>query len=187
MNKFIVAIVALVTFAAAAPVSAEYLPEGQEQRDVVPSRDMIVDYLAGEGFVLSRLELREYSPDPVEDLIEIANNTSHANEVRSRAIQSLGLYRQDARVSETLGEMVEKMSTRTPLFSVALHSYAHVHGEAAAETVAEYLDADDAQIRMTAVVSLGRFGGQTGFDILRERQDVEEDDQVRTRIESYVR
>lgn len=187
MRKVVTIIIALVTLVVSAPVYAEYLPNGETQRDVVPSRDMLVKYLAGEGFVLSRLELREYSPDPVADLMEIANKRSQSKVVRARAIQSLALYRTDERVQKKFDELVENTRTSDPLFSVVLVSYAQVEGEQGAETVAQYLDADNANIRMAAVVSLGRYGGQTGYQALLERKKQEENPRILERISTYVR
>ena len=187
MRKVAAVIIALIAIIASAPASAEYLPSGEEQRDVVSSTDMMVKYLEGDGFVLSRLELRNYSPDPVADLVEIAQKNSHSTQVRARAIQSIALYRSDDRATEALGDMMDEAGTSNPLFSAILVSYAQVEGEQGAEKVAEYLDADNADIRMAAVVSLGRFGGQAGFDALLERQKTEEDPRVLDRIGSYVR
>ncbi|QDG52614.1 hypothetical protein FIV42_18285 [Persicimonas caeni] len=186
MRKVVTILIALVAFVASTPAFAEYLPNGETQRDVVPSSDMLTKYLAGNGFVLSRLELREYSADPVEDLVEIATTSSEVQVVRSRAIQCLALYRSDDRARQAISDLMGQTRTKDPLFSVVLVSYAQVEGEQGAEKVAEYLDVKDADIRMAAVVSLGRFGGYAGYEALLERQKEEENARVLERISSYV-
>jgi hypothetical protein len=186
MRKLATITVALITLLAAVPALGEYLPEGNTQRDVVSEQDMLTQFLAGEGYVASRLEIRRYSPDPVDDLAEVATTSSNSTLLRSRAVECLALYRTDERVGETLEQMLETVSTRDELFSPVLLSYAQVRAEAAAEVVGEYLDADDSDVRMTAVVALGRFGGYAGFELLQERAEQEEDEQVRERIGRYV-
>lgn len=186
MRKFATILVALITLGAATPAFADYLPSGDTQRDVVPSKDMVAKFLAGEGYVASRLELRKYSADPVEDLAAIATKRSQSKTVRARAIECLALYRDDARVGETLDQMLDKTSPRNALFSAVLMAYAQVHGADGAEKVADYLDAQNTQVRLSAVVALGRFGGRDGYESLLAHQKSEENPQILERISFYV-
>ena len=186
MKKLATILTCAAAFVFAMPAQADYLPEGQTQRDTVPERDLLVSYLDSDQFVLSRLELRERVVDPVDHLVEIAAKSSHATKVRSRAIDCLALYRTDDRAVKAVSDLFDKTRKSHPLFVGLLMSYGQIHGEQGAEAIGAYLDARDRELRMAAVVALGRFGGRTGYDMLKERLPNEDDQQVQSRISSYV-
>ncbi len=183
-NAALIAIALTVGFAHTA--SAEYLPENTSQADQVDSLELMVTYLSEDGFVRSRLEFRQISADPAEDLAEIAIGR-YSDKLRSRAIQSLALYRNDARAVETVSELLEQLRPSHNLFPAVIVSYGHVKGEEGVEDIEAFATHSSEDIRMAAVVALGRFGGTAGYHLLQELADQEEHDVVRERIERYIR
>lgn len=186
MKNIISILVAIVAVALAAPGFAEYLPGQTEQRDVVPSQDLLVEFLSGEGYVQSRLELRKVSNDVVSDLATIADDAAMPTTVRERAIDCLALYRSNADARKTISGMLENYPQNSPLFDNVLMSAAQIGGERAVSQLREFADAKNKAIRATVVVALGRFGGQSGFELLKKRAEVEQDEQVQSYISRYV-
>ncbi|MFP4598776.1 MAG: HEAT repeat domain-containing protein [Persicimonas sp.] len=183
-NAAIIAIGLTVGFAHTA--SAEYLPENTSKADQIDSLELMVTYLSEDGFVRSRLEFRQVSADPVEDLAEIAGGR-YSDKLRNRAIQSLALYRSDARAEETISELIEQIRPGHKLFPAVLVSYGHIKGEEAVADIEAFASHDRPDVRMAAVVALGRFGGTAGYHLLQELADQEEHEVVRERIETYIR
>lgn len=168
--------------------SADYLPEGATQQESVDSLDRMEAYLASESFVLSRLDLRRHSDDAVADMATIAMSSRYKATLRARAIQGLALYaREDARVHKVLGELMRRVTPGQKLFPVVLIAFGEALGEDAALEIAQYATHKDKGVRMAAIVSLGRFGGQTGYDVLSQLVEQETDEAILARIHEYVR
>ncbi|MGM0558337.1 MAG: HEAT repeat domain-containing protein [Myxococcota bacterium] len=112
--------------------------------------------------------------------------------MKTRAVDALGFYDDDT-TREFLEEIIdrpESVGTSARVADLMRHhaitSLARAHGDAAVETLAPLLDADDFQIRMTTVVSLGKHGGARAHERLRELRR-ETDDRMMTRqIDKYV-
>jgi hypothetical protein len=166
--------------------SAEYLPSNTQQSDQVESVDLMVQYLSEESYVPSRLELRQISSDAVSDLIEIANGRHHVR-VKNRAIQSLALYRSDQRAADAVEDLLAASKPGEKLFPSLIVSYAQLTGERGVKAIAGFVDHDRQEVRMAAVVALGRFGGADGYEVLAEAAESEEHPVVRDRIENYIR
>ncbi len=184
MLKALIIALAL-TFGFASTASADYLPGGKTQADEVDSLDMMLQFLGQDAFVPSRLEFRQFSPDPVADLVEVA--TGHHNmRVRNRAIQSLALYRTDARAVHTVAHMLAHMHPGQKLFPAVIVAYAEITGEQGVAKIKQYATNRHRDVRMATVVALGRFGGTAGFQVLRSLADAEQYPAIRQRIESYI-
>lgn len=186
MKNVISILVAVATVAFAAPGFAEYLPGNTEQRDVVPSQDLLVEFLGGQGYMPSRLELRKVSNEVVEDLSAVARDGSMPTTIRERAIDCLALYRSDAAAQETVNAMLANHPQNSALFDNVLMSAAQMGGEDAVSKLQAFADSDNKAVRATVVVALGRFGGQSGFDLLKKRAELEQDEQVQMYISRYV-
>lgn len=186
MKKVISILVAVVTVAFAAPGFAEYLPGDTEQRDVVPSRDLLVEFLGGQGYIPSRLELRKVSNKVVTDLASVAKDGSMPTTIRERAVDCLALYRSDADAHSAVEGLLESESQTSKLFDNALMSLAQLKGERAVSTLERFADARHKSVRATVAVALGRFGGQAGFELLKKRAEIEEDEDVQALIARYV-
>jgi HEAT repeat protein len=174
-----------LTLGAASTASAEYLPSNATQADQVDSLDLMVRFLSEDAYIPSRLELRHVSPDVVADLTEIATGR-YKTKVRNRAVQSLALYRSDERAYGVLEAMLEQLSPGDALFPGVIVAYAQMAGEESFEKIAEFATHSRIDVRMAAVVALGRFGGTAGFEHLNEIASAEENPVIRQRIESYI-
>jgi HEAT repeat protein len=187
MKIFKAIIIALaLTLGTAGTASAEYLPSDTTQADQVDSLDLMVRFLSEESYMPSRLELRHVSPDVVADLVEIATGR-YNTKVRNRAIQSLALYRSDERAQQALEALLEQLSPSDKLFPGVIVAFAQMTGEESVEKLEEFASHSRTDVRMAAVVALGRFGGTAGFEHLNEIASAEENDVIRERIESYIR
>lgn len=165
---------------------ADYLPEGATQRDAVDSAEVLASYISSQDFIASRLELRKYSPDVVGDLVELVSSRRVARDTRARAIKCLALYRQDERATAELERLFERTSKRSKLYPQIIVSFMEQRGEDAAERVAPLLSSSNRTLRLAAVIALGRFGGQTGYEQLLEAEQLEQDTQVLERISRYT-
>ena len=187
MKQATTTLIALIALCVAIPASAEYLPSEENEREVVSSRARVADFLESRAFVASRLSLRKYSSDVVADLSSIAKDGNVSDEIRSRAVDCLALYRSDARARKTVERLVETQKPGSPLFEEALLAFAQLEGERAVSTLAEFADSSKQSVRTAVVVALGRFGGQKGFRLLKKRAHLEQNADVRSHIERYVR
>ena len=175
-----------LSFAVAGTASADYLPNDTSQADQVDSLDLMVKYLGEESYIPSRLELRQLSPDVVVDLVEIATGR-YDTKVRNRAIQSLALYRGDQRALETVAALLETFEPGDALFPATIVAFAQMNGEAGVDEIKEYATHSRRDVRMAAVVALGRFGGTAGYELLKKIAPNEEHPAIKSRIESYIR
>lgn len=165
---------------------ADYLPEETTQQEQVDSLELVGAYLASEGFILSRLELRKLSPDVVADLAAVLDTKRFGKQARSRALQALALYRDDDRARDAVRDALDRFKPGHALCPTAIIAFGEVFGEDAVERISALGEHRRADVRMAAVVALGRFGGQEGYERLVELSEVEPHEGVRARIEAYV-
>ncbi len=186
MKNLLTALLVLATIFAAAPASADYLPEGETRVQAVDSLELMEAFLSTEQFVPSRLEFREMSADPVAELITLSSR-KYQTVIRARAIQSLSLYADDARAIETIDKAFKQGRPGQKLFPATIVAYAQVHGENVVGEILELAKHKRADVRIAAVISLGRFCGQEGFDALPALAKSESNPKIMDRIESYLR
>ncbi|MGM0555402.1 MAG: HEAT repeat domain-containing protein [Myxococcota bacterium] len=177
--------VALSGLAVSTTATAEYLPSNESQQRQVDSVEMMAEFMKSDAFVPSRLELRKISSDVVADLIELVDSR-RSNKVRGRAIQSLALYMQDDRAVQALETVVNTLKPGHELFPAALVSYGQIQGEKSVDLIAKYVEHRREDVRMAAIVALGRYGGQSGMKVLGEVVEAEDDPVLRDRIASYL-
>ena len=178
--KKIVMIVALVS-AISAPVFGESVP--QKQADEFSK---VVEYLASEQFTPNRLEFDSMTSDAVQKLIQVAKTSRYPVALRARAVQTLALYRNDKRAGDLISALMKSVRPNNKLFPAVLVSYAEVHGEAVADEVANYTLNSRVEIRLAAVIALGRYCGQAGMEQLRSIETKEQNDTVLSRIRFYT-
>lgn len=146
----------------------------------------LVEYVASEGFVASRLELRHFAQDVVSELVEIVWE-KYPWRLRQRAVRCLALYRSDMRAYTALRGLLERTPRRAKLFPQVVVSFMEIAGEDGVSLVQPLLKSRSAVVRLAAVIGLGRSGGQEGFELLRRAQRKEKDVKVAARIRSYLR
>jgi hypothetical protein len=186
MKTILAALTVFAMFATVNPIYADYLPGQTSKAEEVGHLQMVIDYLSIEQFTPSRLEFRKLSPDPVADLIQVSDKTAYPVALRARAVQSLALYKNDERAVEMIDGLMTRVRPGQKLFGPTLVAYAGVHGEAVTEAVAPYAEHPRKDVRMAAVVALGRFCGQSGYDMLKNLVQDENDEVVLARIKQYV-
>jgi hypothetical protein len=172
-----------LVFTVASPVGADYLPENQSAEETLSGYERMKHFLESDAFVLSRLELRKHSGSPIEDLGQIANSKKNSKRIRRRAIRSLALY---PNAIEQVEEMLSNTRPHRPLFEEVLLAYAQLSGEEGVETIDVYTAHRIQNVRMAAVMALGRFGGQTGYEKLLGIADAEESPKIQEIIRTYI-
>ena len=172
-----------LVFTVASPVGADYLPEDQNAEETLSGYERMKHYLESDNFVLSRLELRKHSGNPVVDLGEIAESKKNSKRLRRRAIRSLALY---PNAVEQVEDMLLSMRPNRPLFEEVLLAYAQLSGEEGVETVDVYTAHRIQNVRMAAVMALGRFGGQTGYEKLLGLAGSEKSPEIQDIIRTYI-
>lgn len=159
-------------------------PAGAQEK---PAQEVeLLDYVASEGFVASRLELRHFARDVVSELVEIVWKKYHWR-LRQRAVRCLALYRTDSRAYLALRSLLERTPKRAKLFPQVVVSFMEVAGEEGVALVKPLLQNPRSVVRLAAVIGLGRSGGQQGFDLLRRVVSQEKDTKIVARIESYLK
>lgn len=185
-KKILTALVVIATIFSAAPASADYLPEGETREEVVDSLELMEAFLSTEQFVPSRLEFREMSADPVSELVTLSSSRYHTV-IRARAVQSLSLYVNDERAVSRIDAMFDSGRPGQRIFPAIVVAYGQVHGEEVVDEMLELAQHRRDDVRVAAVIALGRFCGQKGFDALPGLAETEENDQILARINSYLR
>lgn len=169
-----------------APAFADYLPGDEPRAERVDSMALMVAFMSGDQFAPSRLEFRQLSADPVRELVKIAESSQYPVMLRARAVQSLPLYAGDERVSQAVDGLMTSTRPGHTLFGPTLVAYAAVYGEAVTEAVAPYAEHPDSSVRLAAVVALGRFCGQAGYETLKNLLEREDNPAVKARIGQLV-
>lgn len=178
---------ATFTLGLAGTASADYLPEDGAARERIDSLELVEEFLASDQFILSRLELRKMSADVVADLLTVSHGKRYNTKMRSRAIQSLSLYaRDDDRASLGLKALLKKIKPGHKLCPTVIVAYAEALGEDAVADIQSFATHKRADVRMAAVIAMGRYGGQAGYDLLKELKGSEKHKGVLKRIGSYV-
>ena len=188
MKRWTLHIITLVimTLGTFSTAQADYLPRGTQRQDAVSSAELVRAYLRSESFMASRLELRKHSPDVVADLVDLVDDRQLDLDTRARAIKSLSLYQGDERARTKMEGLFERTSQRHRLYPQIIVSYMEQRGEDVAEDVAPLLRSRHKPVRLAAVIALGRFGGQHGYEQLLEAERHEQDTQVLERISRYT-
>ncbi len=178
--------IALTLLLSAAHASADYLPSSASAEQRVGALERTRAYLQSDAFVASRLELRRFSDDAPRDLVELALNRKLSQDLRQRAIKCLALYRDDARAKLALTALLDQLTARDALYPQVIVSYLEHQGEEGAERVVTLLANESATVREAAVIALGLYGGQLGYDALRESRAQEQDPRVQRAFGQYV-
>lgn len=186
MKRILMGVAATAALSTAVPAFADYLPGDEPKVERTDDLQMMVAFMSGDQFTPSRLEFRQLSADPVRDLVKIAETAKYGAVLRARAIQSLPLYLDDERAKATVDGLMTSTKPGSALFGATLIAYAAMHGEAVTDAVAPYAEHPSADVRLAAVVALGQFCGQAGFDTLRNLVAGEEDADVKARMNQLV-
>lgn len=185
MKGILIGLVASATFVST-PAFADYLPGDEPKAERADSLELMISFMSGDQFTPSRLEFRSLSDDPVRDLVKIVDSAKYPVMLRARALQSLPLYVTDERAVTAVDNAMTTTGPSNKLFGPALVAYAAVHGEAVTEAVAPYAEHPDATVRLAAVVALGRFCGQAGYETLKNLVEGEENPAVKARMQQLV-
>ncbi len=186
MKSILVGLVTSATLVTAAPAFGDYLPGDEPKAERRDDMQMMLSFMSGDQFTPSRLEFRQLSVDPVRDLVKIAQTAKYGVGLRARAIQSLPLYVTDERAVSTIDGLMTGAKPGHALFGPTLIAYAAMHGEAVTEAVAPYAEHPSTSVRLAAIVALGQFCGQAGYETLKNLVDGEEDVAVKARIQQLV-
>lgn len=147
--------------------------------------DALGEYIDSDDFIASRLELRMYSSDVVGDLIEIIDDRSWGVSARAKAIKCLALYTDTEAVGK-MDALFRSMNKRSKLYPQVVVSFMEQRGEDVAGQVTPLLKDKKVNVRAAAVIALGRYGGNTGYEGLLEAKQTEQDTQVLERISHYT-
>lgn len=178
-----IAAATVVVMAFAAPVHAEMFP-GETPPPSADSLQKLTAFLDSTGFVASRLELKDIDSDPVPELIALATAPRTKPQVRDRAIKCLSMFR-DARVQEAFQELLARNKGDKNLGLIAL-SYLEAFGEDAVPDLEPLLTHKKPEVRAVVAKGFGLFGGQKGYDLLREHKSAETDATVLQAMSPFV-
>lgn len=181
-----VALLSVATILVSNTARAEYLPADETAASRVDAFAQILELLESEQFTPNRVDLRAASADPVNELVKIATGR-HTLGLRGRAVQSLALFTNDLRAVEAIDALKDSTKPTDKLLPSIIVAWAQIHGESVTEELVQLAQHPVVEIRVAAVMGLGRFGGQTGYDSLGSLVGLEKNPTVRERIEAYIR
>lgn len=131
-------------------------------------RDRIRFLLSGYEYFPTADELRKVTPLAHLVLLQIAQDTSALPSLRLRAIDALGVFPK----SDELASLIQTQLGRNDLDSLQRQHYItsslKVFRENAVPWIKPYLTHADVQTRLSAIHSLGKFGGNPGAKALRD-------------------
>lgn len=142
-------------------------------------------YLSQARFSPDRQDLEHLFPDSVEKALSIIDSKQNVG-IRSRALQVLVLFPKHKKTNIFLRQMFEKNQNDTKFLPSIIIALGEVEGEAAVLDISPFLKSSDAGVRMAAIIALGRYGGQSGGDVLAEYVDAEKSAKHLVRIRVYL-
>ena len=167
----------------AMPASAE-MYGGQGEKANADTLAKIEAFLDSSQFIASRQELKELDADPVPELISLAEGRKTSSLVKDRAIKCLSLFR-DARVQKSFSKLL-KQSRGKGDFKIIAMSYLEAFGEEAVDDLTPYLTSKKPEVRAAVARGFGMFGGQKGYDLLRDHTRTETDAKVLQAMRPFV-
>lgn len=179
MRRFLAAL-GLTTLMLGAGVAA-----AQDNKAAPDNLEAVQTWLDSTQFMVSRTELMKVDPEPVPELIALAKGKKTPAEVRERAIKSLSLFRGEE-VQAAFKDLLKQHGKGKLYMSVAF-AYLEAFGEDAVPDLAPNLQSKDADIRATTARGFGIFGGQSGYDLLKEHRPNETDERVLQAMRPFVR
>ena len=186
MKQLLFSIFFVLSLSAPVAVSAGVetpIAPGEGQSPYAP----VLAFLTSDRFTPDRFEFEARSDDAVADLIAIIDSRYANVRIRSRAVQSLALWAEDARAAAVIDELFASTRPHQKLFPAIVVSYAARHKESAVEDLAKYAESPHAGVRLALVVALGRYGGESGYEVLGLMAQIESDPRVLERLEAYLR
>lgn len=176
-----------ITAAALLMVSSAGVAQAQEApAEGAPTQLAEVQaFLDSSQFMLSRTELMKIDADPVPELTALALGKKTPAEVRERSIKSLSLFRGEP--VRAAFQAILKQHGGTKLYPAIAFAYLEAFGEDAVPELTPYLQGKNADVRATTARGFGLFGGQAGYDLLREHQRTETDERVLQAMRPFVR
>ncbi len=158
-------------------------------------RSQVVFWLSGYhgGPTRAQLDALGTPAHITAELRRLAGDAALRPTLRLRALDALGLY-SDAATTAFVRRVVDApraLAEHHPRVAAllrqhALLSYARIRGPASVAQLARFVGADDLQLRLTAVVALGRYGGAAGRDQLQALRAHIDDPVVFAKVNKFV-
>ncbi len=136
--------------------------------DFYPDRDFIVSSFS----------------EPVENALAIFK-TSQDLKVKVRILNVLVLFPKHKKTNAFLRHLL-KNNQRANLLPSVIIAIGEVEGEASVSKISPFLKSEDDDVRMAAIIALGRYGGQEGGDLLAEYKELEHNPKHLVRIRVYL-
>ncbi len=178
------------------PVSDERVSDNRGSEEVGELREQLLFWLNSYHGAPSgeQLEALGEPAAVARALREICADVGLRPSLRVRAIDGLGFFDEPS-TAAFLQEIVAapqraiespRRSTAERFQRHAMLSFARIEGPAAVETLEPFLEADDLQLRISAVEAIGRFGGQAGRLRLERLASQVDHPVLERKIEAFV-
>ncbi|MDX9719475.1 MAG: HEAT repeat domain-containing protein [Myxococcota bacterium] len=134
----------------------------------------------------TRDELLAVTDDVASILIELYEDPASIPSLRTRAIDALGWFQEDA-TANFFEQVLTRPETPERELHHAISAYNKAFGDLAVPTTVVFLNHSDVQLRLTAVDALGKNGGKAAQAVLLERQAREVDPVVSEKLQRAIR
>lgn len=143
--------------------------------------------LSGYEYFPTREDLEKASSNAQEILIQIAENEEALPSTRLRAVDALGLFKEDIKTAAFFEKTLHRGGQDKAIVRHAMTSSLKAFGQQALPWVQPYLGHQDLQMRISAVHAVGRLGGVEGVQMLQFQRQIEPELLVRQQMVRFLR
>lgn len=119
------------------------------------------------GVVPTPAELAVVCDDPALALMAVVDNNKIRDGIRRFALQALTQFDEDERVFSYFENRLNSVNDKDT-WKLMLLTFAQTFGERAVDSLAPLLTSSRNEKQLVAIEALGMFGGQAGYDLLKE-------------------
>lgn len=144
--------------------------------------------LSGYEYFPTREALEEASPQAQAILIQLAQDEEALPSLRTRALDALGLFGEDAQAGRFFEGFLHDGKAEARYLRHAMGASLKAFGPKALPWVEPYLEHQSVDLRLDAVFAVGRLGGAPGRELLLQRRpSLERDALVKEQLVKFVR
>lgn len=138
-----------------------------------------------DGVIPTPAELAAICDDPALALMAVIENNRIRDGIRRFALQALTQYESDERVFSFFEKHVNKVRDRET-WKLMVLTFAQTFGERAVESIEPLLDHRRTEMKLTAIEALGMFGGQEGYNLLKNLVSESTSEEVQNAVSRFV-
>lgn len=178
MRRLILALTVGILGLMAVPAAAQDKPVKQDRPAATlidlnrldpVQQEQITFLLSGYHYFPDQAKLLSVSPNAVNLLMAIAEDNNNITSLRVQAIRALGLFPNDDQAAAYLQLKLQDTALRDTYVRASMNAAMHAFPDRALKWVEPWLEHGDVQLRISAIHTVGKLGGEPGKALLRQR------------------